>query len=218
MTSRRLHGVYAVTDPVLCSATGPGVAVEHALLGGAALVQYRNKQADGVQREREAGELLGICRRYGRPLIINDDLELTLRLQADGVHIGADDGEPRAARAALPAGGLLGVSCYDSLERALEAEKAGADYVAFGSLFASKTKPRARRAPLSLLTEARSRLRVPIVAIGGITLDNAAQVIAAGADCIAVVGGLFDTPDIGSRAAGLAACFDRSHQSTTRRP
>ncbi len=201
-------GLYAITDPELCREPGLVAAVESALRGGATMVQYRDKTASRDQRLREAGELLAICRRFAKPLIVNDDLDIALALDADGLHVGAADGDPRRMRAALKPGMLLGVSCYDSLDAALDAERAGADYVAFGSLFASSTKPVARRAPLSLLREARARLGIPVVAIGGITLDNAPQVIAAGAQYIAVIGGLFGATDIESTAAGFVACFN----------
>jgi len=190
-----LRGLYAITPE------GPGLLdkVQRALEGGVALLQYRRKQE--ASRD-EARALLALCRRHGVPLIVNDDVGLALELGADGVHLGRDDGELAAARTKLK-GKLLGASCYDRLELARAAIAAGADYVAFGSVFASPTKPGAVRAPLSLFKESP----VPRCAIGGITLDNAPQVIAAGADMVAVISDLFDAPDIAGRAAAYRKLF-----------
>jgi thiamine-phosphate pyrophosphorylase len=142
-------------------------------------------------------------RRYGVPLIVNDDIDIALAVDASGAHIGRDDGDLAAARARL-GGKILGASCYDSLESARAAVRAGADYVAFGSVFPSPTKPDARRAPLSLFRQA---LGVPLCAIGGITLDNAPAVIAAGASLLAVISDVFDAPDIGARAHQYGRLF-----------
>jgi thiamine-phosphate pyrophosphorylase len=192
----KLRGLYAITPE------GPGLLdkVQRALEGGVALLQYRRKQE--ASRD-EARALLALCRRHGVPLIVNDDLGLALELGADGVHLGRDDGELAAARAKLK-GKLLGASCYDRLELARAAIAAGADYVAFGSVFSSPTKPAAVRAPLSLLGH---RLGRPACAIGGITLRNAPQAIAAGADLVAVISDLFDAPDIARQAAAYGKLF-----------
>jgi thiamine-phosphate pyrophosphorylase len=146
-----------------------------------------------------------MCREYAVPFIVNDDVALALECGADGVHLGRDDGALSAARAALR-GKLLGASCYDSLPAARAAVAAGADYIAFGSVFPSPTKPAAVRAPLTLFSEARS-LGVPLVAIGGITLQNAPQLLAAGADSLAVISDLFEAPDIRERARAYAMLF-----------
>jgi thiamine-phosphate pyrophosphorylase len=196
---RRLRGLYAITPPDLSR-------VEEALASGAlCALQYRAKDAPAASRRRSAQRLLERCRAHGVPFIVNDDVELALAVQADGVHLGRDDGDVAAARARLP-GRLLGVSCYDRLELAERAVAAGADYVAFGSVFASPTKPGAVRAPLALFARARV-LGVPLVAIGGITLQNAPQVIAAGADCLAVISDLFGAPDVGARARHYGRLF-----------
>ena len=137
------------------------------------------------------------------PFIVNDDVELALAVRADGVHLGREDGDLAAARARLP-GRLLGASCYDRPELARRAVAAGADYVAFGSVFPSPTKPAADRAPLALFA---LELGVPKVAIGGITLENAPQVLAAGADCVAVITDLFDAPDVAARARAYGRLF-----------
>ena len=148
-----------------------------------------------------------ITREHGITLIINDDLDLALAVGADGVHMGGDDGDLLAARNRMPEGMLLGASCYNDLACARAAAAAGADYVAFGAIFPSGTKPLARRASLDLIRQARAELAVPIVAIGGITLHNAAEVIATGADSIAVIAALFDAPDIGKAARQFSDLF-----------
>ena len=202
----RLSGLYALT-PDLADTAELLRRARAALLGGARLLQYRNKGADGAQRREQAGALLGLCREFGAPLIVNDDLGLALEIGADGAHLGREDGDLAAARAALGPGRLLGVSCYDAMERAREAKRNGADYVAFGSFFASPTKPAAVRAPLALPAQARAELGLPVCAIGGITLQNAPQLLAAGVDLLAVITDLFEAPDIRARAAAFASLF-----------
>jgi thiamine-phosphate pyrophosphorylase len=191
----KLRGLYAVTPD------GPGLLdkVRRALEGGIALLQYRRK--DQASRD-EAREILDLSRRHGVPFIVNDDLELALAIGADGVHLGRDDGELALARSKLK-GKLVGASCYNRPELARAAIAAGADYVAFGSVFSSPTKPAAVRAPLSLFND----FPVPLCAIGGITLQNAPQVIAAGADMLAVISDLFDAPDIARQAAAYRKLF-----------
>ncbi len=198
----KLHGLYAVTPdedrtPRLVAMVGA------ALAGGVRLVQYRNKPAAPPLRRAQAVALLQLCRDEGAQLIINDDLALALELGADGVHLGREDcpgGDIAAARAALGPEKILGISCYADLALADAAAAAGADYLAFGSMFASVTKPTAPRAPLELLGAARLRYALPIAAIGGITLGNAPSTIGAGADMLAVVTDLFDAMDIAARA------------------
>ncbi|MCB1887346.1 MAG: thiamine phosphate synthase [Rhodocyclaceae bacterium] len=178
-----------------------------ALAGGAALLQYRSKHTDAGLRRAQATAMLALARRHGVPLIINDDIDLALAIGADGAHIGRDDGDVASARAHLGAGRILGVSCYDTLDRARDAAAAGADYVAFGAMFPSATKPGAVRAPLSILTRAVQELDVPVAAIGGITLDNAGALIAAGASLLAVVSDVFDDPEPGRRSAAYQPLF-----------
>jgi thiamine-phosphate pyrophosphorylase len=191
----RLRGLYAVTP----EAPDAVEKVRLALEGGVALLQYRRKRRDLA----EARAVAALARRHGVPLIVNDDVELALELDADGVHLGRDDGDLRAARGRLE-GRILGASCYGDPELARRAVEAGADYVAFGSVFASTTKPAAVRAPLALFA---TRLGVPLCAIGGITLENAPRVLGAGADLLAVVSDLFDAPDIRARAAQYQGLF-----------
>src|SRR5574343_1745586 len=159
-----------------------------------ALIQYRNKLADVALRRTQATALLARCRSAGVPLIINDDLALSLALGADGAHLGRDDGDLAAARAALGTGRILGVSCYGEWPRAELGAAAGVDYLAFGAVYPSSTKPQAPRAPLAMLGEAQRRFGLPVAAIGGITLDNAAPVVAAGADLLAVISDVFQGP------------------------
>jgi len=191
----RLRGLYAVTPEVSDAVEKVRLALE----GGVALLQYRRKRRDLA----EARAVAALARRHGVPLIVNDDVELALELDADGVHLGRDDGDLRTARRRL-GGRILGASCYDDPELARRAVEAGADYVAFGSVFASTTKPAAVRAPFALFA---TRFGVPLCAIGGITLANAPQVIAAGEDLLAVVSDLFDAPDIRARAGQYQGLF-----------
>lgn len=197
----KLRGLYAITPELADSATLLR-SVAQALEGGISMLQYRRK---GMQNVDEAKALARMCRERAVPFVVNDNIALALDCGADGVHLGSADGELAAARAKL-GGRFLGASCYDSLSAARAAVAAGADYVAFGSVFPSSTKPAAVRAPLTLFGEARS-LGVPLVAIGGITLQNAPQLLAAGADCLAVISDLFDAPDVAARARAYGMLF-----------
>ena len=204
---RKLAGLYAITpdEPrtdILVRKVG------QALRGGASVVQYRNKTAGPALRLEQGRGLAALCRAAGAAFIVNDDLALALELGADGVHLGADDGDLAEARRRLGPGRLLGASCYNRIELAEAAARSGVDYLAFGSVFSSATKPGAVRAPLVIFAEARRSFSVPLVAIGGITLENAPQVFAAGADAVAVISAVFDAGDIAERAAG----FTRLHQ------
>jgi thiamine-phosphate pyrophosphorylase len=207
-----IRGLYAVTPDIAATADMLG-KVEAALAGGARLLQYRNKTADAALRLEQARALATLCRRYGVPLIVNDHLDLALAVDAQGLHVGAEDGPVARARERLGPGRLLGVSCYRSVDNAQEAERAGADYVAFGGFFPSRVKPSAERSPLSLLGEARQRQRLPVVAIGGITVENAPALVAAGADSVAVITGLFDAPDIEAMARRFSALFSAAPPS-----
>lgn len=175
--------------------------VERALAGRPALLQYRSKIADAARRREQALGLARLCRRAGVPFIVNDSLELALEVEADGVHLGRDDGDAAAARRLLGEGRLLGVSCYGEWQRAEAAAAAGADYVAFGAMFPSSTKPGAVRAPVELLDRARRELGTGVAAIGGITLERAAPLFEAGADLVAVISDVFDAADPAQRAA-----------------
>lgn len=186
----KIPGLYAIT-PDLEDTARLCQMVEASILGGASVVQYRNKVVNEALRFAQASALLPICRQHQIPFIINDHLDLFLALDADGLHIGGDDGDISATKKRIGEHKILGVSCYTDFANAEKAEKAGADYVAFGACFPSNTKPHAPRAELTLFAQAKA-LSIPCVAIGGITLDNADSVIKAGASAIAVIGELFN--------------------------
>lgn len=209
--TQRLHGLYAITDSTLLPDTAALLKqVEAALRGGAAVVQYRDKSHDHDKRIRQARALVQLCHRYQRPLLINDDIELAAASGADGVHLGQGDSSVAEALARLGQHALIGVTCHDQLALAQQAVADGADYVAFGAFFPSATKPGARPAPLPLLQQARQALSLPIVAIGGITSDNAQLVIDHGADMVAVVGDLFGADDTEDRARAYERLFRSS--------
>jgi len=179
-------------------------AVDAALRGGVALLQYRYKSSSPAHRTWLAGRLLQRCRAAGVPLIINDSIDLAADIGADGVQMGQGDGSPEQARARLGSDAIVGVTCSDSLPRALAAESAGASYVAFGAFFPSTTKPEAKLAAIDLLRQARLALRLPICAIGGITPERAPLLLDAGADYLAVVDGVFGAadPELAAQAYG----------------
>ena len=204
-----LRGLYAIT-PETADTAGLYTQVAAALAGGCRWLQYRDKGSSSAERRNRVAALLTLCRDHGARLIINDDVELALAVGADGVHLGRDDGNLAAARAALGSSKVLGASCYDDFALAVRAAAAGADYVAFGAVYSSPTKPLAVPASLELFRRCRAQLRVPACAIGGITLDNAAPVIAAGASLLAVITDLFSAPDIVARAAAYQRLFEES--------
>lgn len=185
------RGLYAITQTHDKSAETVLDEVAAALRGGAAIVQYRDKQP--INARQLAGALVQLCHRHHVPLIINDDVELVLQVGADGVHLGKKDGHIAQARKRLGTDAIIGVSCYNSINLALAAQQQGADYAAFGRFFPSSSKPLAAPATIETLGKAKQSLRIPIVAIGGILPENGAQLLAAGADLLAVIGGLFDT-------------------------
>lgn len=203
-SGRPLRGLYLITpdDPD----TGRLAARVQAVLDQASVLQYRNKTADPALRDRQLAALAPMCRAAGVPLIVNDHVDLALAHGADGAHLGEDDGALAAARSRLGPDALIGISCYDSLARARDAAAHGADYIAFGAFFPSPTKPNARRATPVLLQESAA-LGLPRVAIGGITPDNAGALVAAGADLLAVISGVFDAPDPRAAAHAYRACF-----------
>jgi thiamine-phosphate pyrophosphorylase len=201
------QGLYAITDSGLTGAVPLETAVEQAIRGGARAIQYRDKQADRHALETTARRLAGLCRSHGIPLIINDDIDLAARCGAAGVHLGRSDSALPEARRRLGPDAIIGISCYNDLERAQAAVAGGADYVAFGRFFPSRSKPDAVSAEPGLLSEARARLDVPLVAIGGITPDNGATLLAAGADLLAAIEGVFGQPDIEAAARRYTALF-----------
>ena len=204
---RRVHGLYAITR----SSPRLEREVAAALRGGARIIQYREKSLPVAERIAQARALAALCTRHDALLIVNDDPAVASAVGGAGVHLGRDDGSVAEARALLGPNALIGVSCYNDLARASNAARAGADYIAFGSFFPSATKPAAARAPLELLQEAKRMLDLPVVAIGGITVDNGGALVAAGADALAVIEGLFGQNDIEATARRYAALFARHH-------
>jgi len=207
----QIKGLYAVT-PDLADTAELLCRAEAALRGGANVLQYRNKAAAYALKREQASELMWLCEVHGVPFIINDHVLLCLELDADGVHLGGTDGDIAAARRLLGARKIIGASCYNSLALAERAKAQGADYVAFGACFDSATKPAATSAPLELFAQARP-LGLPMVAIGGITPENAALAIAAGADAVAIIGALFDANDIEATAHTFNNLF--THTTTS---
>ncbi len=199
-----VRGLYAVTD-------GPRGdlldVIASALRGGARVVQYRDKTQDAERRRAEAESIIALCRRHDSLFIINDDIDLALAVGADGVHLGENDTDITIARERLGEAAIIGVSCYDSLERAEDFAARGADYLAFGAFFPSRSKQTPRRATAQMLVDSR-KFGLPLVAIGGIDADNAAPLISAGADCIAVISALFGASDVETEARQLSSLFD----------
>jgi thiamine-phosphate pyrophosphorylase len=201
-----LCGLYAVT-PDAEDGAWLRARVQQALAGGARIVQYRSKSPERALRRSQARELAALCKLQGVLFIVNDDVEIARECGADGVHLGREDTSISSARARLGDSALIGASCYSDLARAQQCVDAGADYLAFGSFFPSTVKPGAARASLAVLSEARRRWPVPLIAIGGLTPANAAPVLAAGADALAVIGALFHVPDTFAAAQAFAQLF-----------
>lgn len=207
MTSDIPGGLYAITDSQLIPAEALVEQVAAAIAGGAVIIQYRDKRLRAAVREQQAARLLTLCRMQGVVFIINDDITLAATVGADGVHLGEHDASVQQARGQLGEHAIIGVSCYNSLDRAMDAVKAGADYVAFGRFFPSNSKPDAVTVEPELLLQARRQCSLPIVAIGGITPDNGATLIAAGADCLAAIHGVFGQDDVTAAARKYADLF-----------
>jgi len=203
-----LHGLYVITEDQP-PPTRPLVAgVVAALRGGARIVQYRDKSDDQARRFNEARALNELCRQHGALFLINDDIDLAASVGAGGVHLGRDDSGIASARRHLPSGSVIGITCYNQYDRAQAAAANGADYIAFGSFHPSPTKPHAVRADLELLRRAHHELSLPTVAIGGISPENGAALVSAGADMLAVVSAVFAAPDISAAARAFAPCFN----------
>ncbi|WP_455380014.1 thiamine phosphate synthase [Acidihalobacter prosperus] len=202
-----MKGLYVITEEHSTRGTPLIEAVTKALEGGARWVQYRDKTRDHHRRIREARALRELCCHFKAGFVINDDLELAIESQADGLHIGADDIPLSEARAQIGLNAIIGVSCYNRIDLASIAARDGADYLAFGSVYPSPTKPDAPRAKLQLLREAK-KLQRPVCAIGGINLENASSVRASGADLIAVVSTVFGARDIRKAAQALSTLFE----------
>ena len=207
MRIQSLSGLYVITDHALLGST----LVEHAgaaIEGGARILQYRDKTNDSSRRLNEARALVSLCKQHHIIFLINDDIELALKVDADGVHLGQQDTDLNSARSQLGVDKIIGVTCHSDLDAAIQAEKNGADYVAFGRFFPSNTKPEASPASLDILTQTKTQLQIPIVAIGGITPDNGMKLIDAGADMLAVIHGIFGAADIKQAAQKFVRLFD----------
>jgi thiamine-phosphate pyrophosphorylase len=202
-----LRGLYAITDPLLCPNELLLTQVAKALAGGCRVVQYRDKHNDRSLQRTLAKALQALCRDHQALLIINDDLQLAHETGADGIHLGRDDPDPQTARRLLGDSALIGVSCYNRLALAQQAASQHVDYVAFGRFFPSSTKPQAVQANPDLLRQARESIDLPLVAIGGITPENGAPLIAAGADMLAVIHGIFGQPDVEAASRQLCSLF-----------
>lgn len=187
-------GIYAITD---CANTTEQELLEKSeniLKTGIALFQYRNKEFDQHKKKRLAQALQSLCHQYNVPFIVNDDISLAKAIAADGVHLGKDDGDMHLAREILGTK-IIGVSCYNDINRAITAEQEDADYIAFGAFFSSITKPDAKKTEIALVKQAKSQLSIPVVAIGGITPENAKPLIDANIDYLAVISGLYSASD-----------------------
>ncbi|KQT41417.1 MULTISPECIES: thiamine phosphate synthase [unclassified Methylophilus] len=207
--SYSINGLYLVTPDcndteLLCR------QVKQAIQGGVSIVQYRHKTASDTLRFEQASALLSICRQANIPFLINDHVALAISLDADGVHIGQYDGAIAEAKASLGVDKIIGASCYNRFELAEQAQAAGAGYIAFGACYPSSTKPDAPRATLDLFSQAKRSLSVPVVGIGGITLENAPPLIAAGADALAVITDIFQASDISARCRQYLPLFAKN--------
>ncbi|MCL6270440.1 thiamine phosphate synthase [Sansalvadorimonas sp. 2012CJ34-2] len=207
-----LQGLYGITDSKLMPDDETmAVRVKAAIAGGMSILQYRDKSTDQDKRLRQARLLMDICDSAGVLFLINDDVDLALACNAHGVHLGQSDEQLASAREKLGSKAIIGISCENSLELARKASGQGADYIAFGRFFTSKTKPDAPETPVSILQDAKEQFALPVVAIGGITVENAGLLIEAGADSLAVINDLFarDEPEaITSRAQDFVNLYN----------
>ena len=212
MTAQNVHtaklkGLYAITDENLMHEENFGRSIELALQGGVRIIQYRDKSTDQKKRFQQASTLRSLCEQYQAVCLINDDIELAKAVQAHGVHLGKNDVTISKARQVLGKNAIIGVSCYNDLGLAIEAEKKTADYAAFGAIFSSPTKPNAVIAELDIVSAARQQLCIPVCALGGITEDNIKQVIQHGANMVAVISSLFSAGNIKQTAKSLSQHF-----------
>ena len=204
----RVRGLYAIADTGVLASDQLFPAVQQAIAGGAKVIQFRDKGGCNAKRIQQAQALAELCRKQNVLFIVNDDVALANTVAADGVHLGREDPDLSSARELLGPDTLIGVSCYNEIGRAHEASRNGADYVAFGSFYPSSIKPAAVRASSTLLHQAKQELDLPVVAIGGITPENGAELVAAGADALAVITGVFTADDISQAAKQYATLFE----------
>jgi thiamine-phosphate pyrophosphorylase len=205
---RSMKGLYLVT-PDWDDTDRLLAATESGLRGGAALVQYRHKTAAPELRREQASRLLALCRRYGRTFIVNDHVELCLALDADGVHVGGTDETVAKVRALTGPDKIVGASCYGSMERAQDAYRAGASYVAFGGFYPSRVKKYEVTTPADIVARAKAAIPLPSVVIGGMTHANAAPLVAHGADMVAVISSVYMAPEPEAAAREFAGLFCR---------
>ncbi len=208
-----IGGLYAITPDVI-DTSNLVMLTQQAITGGVQLIQYRNKTADRILKLEQATLLVRLCQKLHIPLIINDDIDLAVEVGADGVHLGMEDMTVTEARRRLGLGKIIGASCYNQLRYAIEAEQHGADYVAFGAFFVSITKLDTVAASINLLCQAKQHLHIPIVAIGGITSDNVAELIHRGADAVAVSNSLYSAVNVQSEAKKISCIFEQTKYST----
>ena len=203
----KLKGLYAITDESLITEEYFSNTIELALQGGARIIQYRDKSNNAQKRLQQARALRSLCKQYQAVFIINDDIELAITVNADGVHLGKDDALISEARQTLGKDAIIGISCYNDINLAIAAEKNSADYVAFGAMFSSSTKPEAINANIDIISNAKQRLSIPVCAIGGITDKNIQQLTRQGVDMTAVISSLFTTNDVKDTADSLSKYF-----------
>lgn len=214
--SKCVKGLYALT-PDQPDTDLLANMCEQALSSGVSVLQYRNKTADAPLRHAQASKLSQLCQQYNAVFIINDHVDLALAVDADGVHVGAQDESIAAARYHLGVEKIIGVSCYNQLQRAIFAAEAGADYVAFGAFYSSATKPNAVPVSLDILDQAKRQLTLPVVAIGGINLQNADKLIQQGCDAIAVCGALFHQQNIMASAQAFCSLLSMVDDNASNR-
>jgi len=206
MNSEKLRGLYVITDPVLCKSNLNDM-VEQAILGGAEIIQYRNKNTDRQQQYNEAKALKTLCQQHDKIFIVNDNIDLAIEADADGVHLGQTDANIQDARQRLGSNKIIGITCHSDIEAAKAAQRQSADYVAFGRFYPSKTKPSAPPAKIDILQQAKAQIQIPIVAIGGISVENAPTLLKAGADMLAVINAIFAQDNIQQAARKFTELF-----------
>lgn len=208
MTHAHLRGLYVISDANLIAESTFSQTIECALLGGAKIIQYRDKSNNTEKRRRQTQEIKLLCETYDAVFIINDDIELAKEVNANGVHLGSNDADYATARTILGDNKIIGISCYNQFELAQQAQQQGADYIALGRFFSSSTKPNAAAAPIELLTHAKQKLNIPVCAIGGITVNNSAELIAAGVDMLAVINAVFSSNEVQSTCQKFSSFFE----------
>jgi thiamine-phosphate pyrophosphorylase len=206
MVTKNLSGLYLVTPD--WDDTDKLIEVsELALQGGAALLQYRHKTANAALRKKQATALLELCRRYHRPFLINDHIDLCIELDADGIHVGGLDASIEQARAAVGPNKIVGATCYGDIQLAHKAKQQGASYVAFGGFYSSGIKKYPVTTPLNIVALSKSTIELPTVVIGGMTLENCQPLIAAGADMVAVISSVYFDEHPKLAARNFVTCF-----------